>query len=117
MIEFYCCDCRFNFHSEPDGTGYAQAVCPKCQQLCMTAEFEGKAASASPDPSKFVVVAEFYDEKSSEAFTAALDNAGIPLLIKLPEVTGDFITGGNENVCLLVPSDQVDQARQIFDRL
>ena len=38
-LQFYCTDCEKDFESEPDGTGYEQAPCPSCNELCMTMQF------------------------------------------------------------------------------
>jgi len=40
MLRFYCRDCQATFESEPDGTGYEQAPCPACGDICMTVQFE-----------------------------------------------------------------------------
>ena len=40
ILLFYCRDCEATFESEPDGTGYEQAPCPECGEICMTVEFE-----------------------------------------------------------------------------
>ena len=114
ILEFYCCDCDKLFESEPDGTGYEQAPCPICTQVCMTAEFEGKA-SKKKDEERFVVIAEFYDEESAEPLLQKLEAADIPIQVNLPDVTeGDFFTGGNDNVCVLVPADAASIAREII---
>lgn len=115
VMEFYCCDCELIFESEPDGTGYDQAPCPKCMQICMTSEFEGKATKQKMDQ-RFVVIAEFYDEESAEPLLEKLEAAEIPIQVDLPDVTeGDFFTGGNDNVCVLVPAHAAERARQIIE--
>ena len=115
-LEFYCCDCKKLFESEPDGTGYEQAPCLDCKQVCMTAEFEGKSSTAQKKE-RFVVVAEFYDEAEAEPLVDALEKAGIELQINLPDVTeGDFFMGGNDNVCVLVESEMADKARAIMEK-
>ncbi len=40
MLLFYCRECETTFESEPDGTGYEQAPCPACRDICMTVQFE-----------------------------------------------------------------------------
>lgn len=40
MLLFYCRQCETSFESEPDGTGYEQAPCPRCGDICLTAQFE-----------------------------------------------------------------------------
>ncbi len=116
MLEFYCCDCQWTFESEPDGTGFEQAPCPHCKLVCMTAEFEGKGTVKGASNHRFVIVAEFADEKSAEPLTSRLEEAGIPVQINLPDVTqGDFFLGGNDNVCVLVPADLANHAREIID--
>lgn len=115
-LEFYCCDCELVFESEPDGTGYDQAPCPQCDQICMTSEFEGKSTSKEKTRSRFVIIAEFVDEASAEPLTEKLEAAGIPVQINLPDVTeGDFFMGGSDNVCLLVPADIAERAREIIE--
>lgn len=116
MLEFYCCDCQRIFESEPDGTGYEQAPCPQCELVCMTAAFEGQATGNAESKLRFVIVAEFADEKSAEPLTQRLEEVGIPVQINLPDVTqGDFFLGGNDNVCVLVPADLANQAREIIN--
>ncbi len=39
MLTFQCDGCDLDFDSEPDGTGYDQALCPTCGQLCVTRDF------------------------------------------------------------------------------
>ena len=118
MMEFYCCDCEKIFESPPDGTGYDQAPCPECQQICMTSEFEGKATNKDDRKSRFVVVAEFADEASAEPLIEALQGDGVPVEVNLPDIVdGDFFTGGNDNVCVLVPSELADQARSVMEKL
>lgn len=39
MLHFRCEQCEVEFDSEPDGTGYEQAPCPKCGSLSMTVEY------------------------------------------------------------------------------
>lgn len=115
ILEFYCCDCEKIFESEPDGTGYEQAPCPHCQQISMTSEFEGKSTKKETEE-RFVVIAEFFDEKSAEPLIEKLEAAQVPIQVNLPDVTeGDFFTGGNDNVCILVPADAADIARQIIE--
>lgn len=115
-LEFYCCDCEMLFESEPDGTGYEQANCPQCKQISMTAEFEGMSTKKESKKERFVVVAEFYDEASAEPTINKLDEAGIELQVNLPDIVdGDFFTGGNDNVCILVAADMADVARQVID--
>ena len=118
LMEFYCFDCDKIFESEPDGTGYEQAPCPLCEQICMTSEFEGKATNKDQAKSRFVVVGEFADEESAEPLIVALEDAGLPVEVNLPDIVeGDFFTGGNDNVCVLVPADNADQARGIMEGL
>lgn len=115
IMEFYCCDCDYIFESEPDGTGYDQAPCSKCEQICMTSEFEGKATEKESEK-RYVVIAEFFDEESAEPLIERLETAEIPIQVNLPDVTeGDFFTGGNDNVCVLVPAGMADVARQIIE--
>lgn len=115
-LEFYCCDCELIFESEPDGTGYDQAPCTKCQQIAMTSEFEGKSTKEEKKEARFIIIAEFTDEASAEPLTQALEDAGLPVQINLPDVTeGDFFTGGSDNVCVLVPADLADRAREIIE--
>ena len=118
-MEFYCCDCEKNCDSEPDSTGYEQAPCPECKQTCMTAEFEGKSTAADKkEKNRFVVIAEFADEPSAEKLIVALEEAGLPIEVNLPDIVeGDFFTGGNDNVCVLVPADEADQARALMEKL
>ena len=115
QMEFYCCDCELVFESEPDGTGYDQAPCPQCNHVSMTSEFEGKAT----EKSRFIVIAEFYDEDSAEPLLVKLEDAGIEVQVTLPDVTeGDFFTGGvNENVCVMVDSGVADEARKIIQSM
>lgn len=40
MLLFYCRECEATFESEPDGTGYEQAPCPACGDICLTVQFE-----------------------------------------------------------------------------
>jgi hypothetical protein len=40
MLLFYCRDCENTFESEPDGTGYEQAPCSTCGDICLTVAFE-----------------------------------------------------------------------------
>lgn len=40
VLRFYCRDCETTFQSKPDGTGYEQAPCPACGDICMTVQFE-----------------------------------------------------------------------------
>ena len=40
MLLFYCRECEATFESEPDGTGYEQAPCPACGDMCLTVQFE-----------------------------------------------------------------------------
>jgi len=40
MLQFYCRGCEATFESEPDHTGYEQAQCPACGELCLTVQFE-----------------------------------------------------------------------------
>jgi hypothetical protein len=121
LMEFYCCDCELIFESEPDGTGYDQAPCPQCQQICMTSEFEGKATKKEEKDKKvrFIVVAEFLDEESAEPVVVALEDAGLEIQITLPDVTeGDFFMGGvSENVCVMVDAEQADIARQVIQAI
>lgn len=117
MLEFYCCDCEKIFESEPDGTGYEQAPCPDCQRTCMTSEFEGKSTDQDNQQTRFVVVAEFADQKSAQPLIEALQAEGMPVEMNFPDVEGDFFTGGNENFCVLVPADQADQARGVMEKL
>ncbi|MEM9410671.1 MAG: hypothetical protein AAGA30_06130 [Planctomycetota bacterium] len=118
-LEFYCCDCELLFESEPDGTGYEQALCPKCPQICMTSEFEGKATKKDESKIRYVVVAEFVDEESAEWMIEVFERAEIPIQVNLPDVTeGDFFTGGSDSVQVLVPASMAEQARmavQAFD--
>lgn len=115
-LEFYCCDCKRIFESEPDGTGFEQAPCPQCRLVCMTSEFEGKGTRKVASKLRFVVVAEFVDEKSAKPLTYRLEEAGIPVQINLPDVTqGDLFMGGNDNVCVLVPADLANHAREIIN--
>ena len=118
IMEFYCCDCKFLFESEPDSTGYEQAPCSKCEQICMTSEFEGKASS-KPESSRPVVVAEFFDEEAAEPLIERLEKAGLEIQITLPDVTeGDFFVGGvSENVCVMVESKDSEIARQIIESM
>ncbi len=39
MLNFRCEHCDLDFDSEPDGTGYDQARCPKCGYFCMTIKY------------------------------------------------------------------------------
>ena len=39
-LEFYCRDCDAVFEAAPDGTGYEQAPCPACGEMCLTVQFE-----------------------------------------------------------------------------
>lgn len=39
-LRFYCRDCDIVFDSLPDGTGYEQAPCPQCREVCLTIGFE-----------------------------------------------------------------------------
>lgn len=39
VMTFRCDHCDLDFASKPDGTGYDQAPCPSCGQLCVTLEF------------------------------------------------------------------------------
>ncbi len=115
VLEFYCCDCEHLFESEPDGTGYEQSPCPKCQQIAMTAEFEGKSSKEKKEE-RFVVIAEFADEESAAPLTQLLEEAELPVQINLPDVVeSDFFTGGSDNVCILVPADKAEQAREIIE--
>ncbi len=115
-LEFHCCDCELTFESVPDGTGYAQSECPQCQQICMTAEFEGKSTKALESSQRFIIIAEFADEGSAEPLTEKLEAAGIPVQINLPDVTeGDFFMGGSDNVCVLVPANFAERARQVIE--
>jgi len=117
IMEFYCCDCEKIFESEPDGTGYEQANCPDCRQSCMTSEFEGKASNQGGNRARFVVIAEFADEKSAEPLIAALESIGISVQVNLPDIVeGDFFTGGNDNVCVLVPVELAGQARELIEK-
>lgn len=114
QLEFYCCDCQLLFNAEPDGTGYEQSPCPQCQNIAMTSEFEGKATAQQQE--RMVIIAEFADEASAEPLAEKLDAAEIPLQINLPDLgDGDFFTGGNDNVCILVPASQADNARRILE--
>lgn len=117
-MEFYCCDCQLIFESEPDGTGYDQAPCPQCQQICMTSEFEGKSTTKE-EKVRFIVVAEFLDEESAEPVIEALEKAGLEIQITLPDVTeGDFFMGGvSENVCVMVDAEKADIARQVIQAM
>ena len=83
----------------------------------MTSEFEGKSTKEDDKKeARYIVIAEFVDEESAEPLTQKLEDAGLPIQINLPDVTeGDFFMGGNDNVCILVPADMADQARQIID--
>ncbi len=40
QLRFYCRDCEVVFDAIPDGTGYEQAPCPACREICLTVEFE-----------------------------------------------------------------------------
>jgi hypothetical protein len=40
MLRFCCRECKVTFESQPDDTGYEQAPCPKCGELCLTVQFE-----------------------------------------------------------------------------
>ncbi len=116
VLEFYCCDCDRLFESEPDSTGYEQAPCPYCEQICMTSEFEGKSSKNEEKAERFVVVAEFFDEEAAEPLVQRLEDSGISIQINLPDVgDGDFFTGGNDNVCVLVPAEDADTARKIIE--
>ena len=42
QLEFYCRDCESTFRSAPDGSGYDQAPCPACREVCMTVQFEAE---------------------------------------------------------------------------
>lgn len=117
-LEFYCCDCDLIFESEPDGTGYDQAACPKCEQVSMTSEFEGKSTKEVEKKSRFIVVAEFLDEAAAVPVTQKLEEAGLPVQINLPDVTeGDFFMGGSDNVCVMVPSDLAERARELIEQV
>lgn len=118
QLEFYCCDCQFIFESEPDGTGYDQSPCPKCQQISMTSEFEGKSTQKE-EKIRFVVIAEFLDEESAEPLIEALEKAAFEVQITLPDVTeGDFFMGAvSENVCVMVDAEKADDARVIIQTL
>ena len=118
IMEFYCCDCELIFESEPDDTGYEQAPCPKCQRICMTSEFEGKSTKEDQSAIRFVVVAEFADEASAEPLIELLESSGMPVEVNLPDIVeGDFFTGGNDNVCVLVPADEADHARKLMEKM
>jgi len=39
ILNFRCEYCELDFDSEPDGTGYEQVRCPKCDHFCMTIEY------------------------------------------------------------------------------
>ena len=113
-MEFYCCDCQLIFDAQPDGSGYEQAPCPQCQQISMTSAFEGKSTAETSPRSRMVVVAEFIDEAAAEPMVDKLEREGIPVQINLPDVGGDFLTGGSDNVSLLVPSELAPRARQMI---
>ena len=54
-LQFYCEDCELNFESEPDGTGYEQAPCPSCGDVCMTVAFhEEERQRSRADRAAFV---------------------------------------------------------------
>ena len=41
-LKFYCRQCDVEFDSAPDDSGYEQAECPACSEMCMTVEFESR---------------------------------------------------------------------------
>ena len=117
VLEFYCCDCELLFESVLDGTGYEQAPCPKCQQICMTSEFEGKSSKKDESKIRFVMIAEFVDEEAAEPLIGILENAEIPVQVNLPDVTeGDFFTGGSDFVGVLVPATMAEKARFVIQQ-
>lgn len=40
QLRFYCRDCCAAFDAAPDGSGYEQAPCPACGEMCLTVQFE-----------------------------------------------------------------------------
>ena len=118
IIEFYCCDCSHLFESEPDGTGYEQAPCPKCTLVCMTSEFEGKSSKKEEVKSRMVIVAEFAELPEAEKLFDALEDSGVEPQINSPDVgADDFFGGGSDLYGVLAPSDQAEVARQVIEAL
>ena len=118
IIEFYCCDCSHLFESEPDGTGYEQAPCPKCTLVCMTSEFEGKSSKKEEVKSRMVIVAEFAELPEAEKLFDALEDSGVEPQINSPDVgADDFFGGGSDLYGVLVPSDQAEVARQVIEAM
>lgn len=116
IIEFYCCDCEHHFKTEPDGSGYDQAPCPKCKLVCMTSEFEGKSTEKEDEKIRMIVVAEFETFEEAEKLCDGLEEAGIEPEINTPDVgADDFFGGGSDLYAVMVKADQTDIARHVID--
>ena len=116
LIEFYCCDCQHLFESEPDGSGYEQAPCPKCTLVCMTSEFEGKSSKKEEEKIRMITVAEFETFEEAEKLCEGLEEAGVEPQINTPDVgEDDFFGGGSDLYAVLVKVDQAEIARHVID--
>ena len=93
--------------------------CAECKVDLVTAEELAKRPEFSrlreEDPRDFVVVGPANDPFEADAFTAAISEAGIPVLARMRHGgTVDSITATGNFWDVLVPADQVEKAAQVM---
>ncbi|HEY3445170.1 MAG TPA: hypothetical protein VGK67_02355 [Myxococcales bacterium] len=116
---------------EPDRSRYCPSclaeyeetakVCSECKQDLVTAEELSKRPEFSrlgkEDPRDFVVVGPANDPFEADAFTAAINEAGIPVMARMRHGgTVDSITATGNFWDVLVPVDQVQKAAEVMAR-
>ena len=144
-LTFYCRDCHVVFVAAPDGTGYEQAVCPKCNEVCMTIEFEqqeqerhrqestlfsilgsvtGLFRASVPghqprrDTSQLVTIARYEDRADAERDAEVLVREGIEATLELNSIENPNWFGETDVPCieLQARSGDVQRARDILDK-
>lgn len=142
-LQFYCRDCDLTFESLPDGTGFEQTPCPKCEQIAMTVEFENQEIDRQsneatffsflgsltglfsmrvpnrarpPKPPQFETIVRYEDQSLAESDAEFLRQSGITAELSLSGAgTPDWFAGPNVAcIELQVPAADARRAEQLL---